>query len=146
MRYSRQRELILDIVRSNAVHPTAEWVYEQARKVMPTIGIATVYRNLNYLADSGRIGRIPSPDGAERYDGRTDCHYHMKCRQCGGLFDLKEKRPEIRSCMERMIENLFCIEASDIQITTAFLEGVCSGCAAGDRVETAVCENKKTEE
>ena len=72
MRYSKQRELILDIVRSNAVHPTAEWVYEHARKVMP-IGIATVYRNLNQLADAGLIRCIPSPDGAERYDGRTDC-------------------------------------------------------------------------
>lgn len=132
MRYSKQRELILDIVRSNAVHPTAEWVYEHARKVMP-IGIATVYRNLNQLADAGLIRCIPSPDGPERYDGRTDCHYHMKCRQCGRLFDLKEKNPESRSCMEELIDDLFSIEAVDLQITTALLEGVCSECAAGNQ-------------
>lgn len=134
MRYSKQRELILEIVRSNAVHPTAEWIYEHARKVMP-IGIATVYRNLNQLADAGLIRCIPSPDGAERYDGRTDRHYHMKCRQCGRLFDLKEKGPESRVCMEKLIDDLFCIEAEDIQISTALLEGVCSECAAENQVK-----------
>lgn len=96
---------------------------------------ATVYRNLNQLADAGLIRCIPSPDGAERYDGRTDCHYHMKCRQCGRLFDLKEKGAESRVCMEKLIDDLFCIEAVDIQISTALLEGVCSECAAENQVK-----------
>ncbi len=63
MRYSKQRSLILDIVRSNPVDPTAEWVYEQARKEMPSIGIATVYRNLNALTEMGAIGKITGVGG-----------------------------------------------------------------------------------
>ena len=85
MRYSKQRELILDIVRSNAVHPTAEWVYEHARKVMP-IGIATVYRNLNQLADWGLIIRMPFH--VERYDADLSPHAHFCCEGCGRVFDL----------------------------------------------------------
>lgn len=61
MKYSRQRNLIFDIVRNTDVHPTPEWVYEQARQVMPSIGVATVYRNLNALAQAGQLKRIVSP-------------------------------------------------------------------------------------
>ena len=58
MNYSKQRELILAIVKNTKVHPTAEWVYQEAKKEMPSIGIATVYRNLNALAERGEFKRI----------------------------------------------------------------------------------------
>ena len=60
MNYSRQRELILNIVKGTKGHPTAEWVYRQAKKDIPTIGIATVYRNLNAMVEMGTLRRIPA--------------------------------------------------------------------------------------
>jgi Fe2+ or Zn2+ uptake regulation protein len=54
-RYSRQREHILKIVQNTDSHPTADWVYEQARAVIPNISLGTVYRNLNLLVEEGLI-------------------------------------------------------------------------------------------
>ena len=65
MKYSRQRNIILDIVKNSYDHPTAETVYKLARKELPSIGIATVYRNLNQLVDSGEVIRISLPGGVE---------------------------------------------------------------------------------
>ena len=47
LRYSKQRTLILKIVRSTHSHPTAYWVYNKAKKIMPKISKGTIYRNLN---------------------------------------------------------------------------------------------------
>ena len=94
MNYSRQRNLILDIVKNTSSHPTAEWIYQEAKKELPSIGIATVYRNLNTLADLGEIRRLSSGDGQDRFDGMADEHFHMKCRCCGGLVDLEPEGEE----------------------------------------------------
>ena len=52
MRNSKQRDLILQLVRSAHTHPTADWVYNEARKQMPNISLGTVYRNLGQLVDN----------------------------------------------------------------------------------------------
>ena len=72
MNYSRQRNLILDIVKNTTSHPTAEWVYQEAKKELPSIGIATVYRNLNTLVELGEVRRLSSGDGQDRFDGMVD--------------------------------------------------------------------------
>ena len=59
MKYSRQRELILETVMENPVHPTADTVYAMVREQEPNISLGTVYRNLNLLAEQGILRRIP---------------------------------------------------------------------------------------
>lgn len=59
MKYSRQRDLIHETVVQSDRHPTADDVYQQVRKKIPTVSLATVYRNLNQLADLHIIrGRV----------------------------------------------------------------------------------------
>ncbi|MEG0018555.1 MAG: transcriptional repressor, partial [Hydrogenoanaerobacterium sp.] len=50
MKYSRQRELVMNAVVNNPVHPTADYVYSHLREENPNISLGTVYRNLNLLA------------------------------------------------------------------------------------------------
>lgn len=87
-RQTRQRELILDIVRSTMDHPTAEWVYRQARRRLPRISLATVYRNLKELADEGAIREMYSGGEPARFDANTGRHYHIRCVSCGRVNDL----------------------------------------------------------
>lgn len=129
MRYSKQRSLILDIVKSNHVHPAAEWVYEQARKEMPTIGIATVYRNLNQLAEAGEIRKLTNIDGVDRYDGCTFSHYHLKCSKCGRLLDLQVRPQADASRVEELLKEIFAVEAEDITVSSTLLEGICKDCS-----------------
>ena len=89
LKYSRQRESILQYLSATHSHPTADMVYMHVKEEFPNISLGTVYRNLNLLADIGEIIKIPTPDGGDRFDGRTDSHYHVICRDCGNVFDLE---------------------------------------------------------
>jgi len=87
-RQTRQREVILGIVRSTMDHPTAEWVHRQARRTIPRISMATVYRNLKELAAEGAIRELRVPGPSARFDGNTGQHYHIRCVRCGRVRDL----------------------------------------------------------
>ena len=47
--YSKQREVILNVLHSTNTHPTVNWIYSEARKTLPNISLGTVYRNLTEL-------------------------------------------------------------------------------------------------
>ena len=53
--YSRQREAILEVLRSTDTHPTASWIYERVREKIPNISLGTVYRNLTVLSENGAL-------------------------------------------------------------------------------------------
>ena len=89
MKYSRQRQLILDTVQSAPVHPTADAVYNAVRVIEPKISLGTVYRNLNQLAEAGILLKIPIPQGSDRFDGRLDTHMHVVCSRCGAVCDIE---------------------------------------------------------
>jgi Fur family transcriptional regulator, peroxide stress response regulator len=85
---SRQKELIYNLVSSTVSHPTADWVYQNARRKMPRISLGTVYRNLNTLAREGRILAIANSRDPVRYDANTTHHSHLKCIGCGLMLDV----------------------------------------------------------
>lgn len=89
LKYSRQRASIREYLAHTYEHPTADMVYLHVRKEFPNISLGTVYRNLNLLADMGEILKITTPNGGDRFDGRTDPHYHITCCRCGKVFDLE---------------------------------------------------------
>ena len=86
MRYSYQREIIKEIVCSTKIHPTADWIFSEAKKRISNISLGTVYRNLKTLEEIGSI-KLIFDDNQIRYDGNTDNHHHLKCIECGILID-----------------------------------------------------------
>jgi len=62
-RNTKQRAVILDILKKGGYHPTAEAIYHEARKVIPNISLGTVYRNLNFL----RAGAGPGDPLGQRF-------------------------------------------------------------------------------
>ncbi len=88
MIYSKQRELLISQLKRYRVHPTADTLYAAVRAENPTISLATVYRNLNQLVDSGQVMRIPVPGQADRFDDKNDGHQHMRCTQCESITDI----------------------------------------------------------
>lgn len=86
-RNTHQRTLVLKILTGNTAHPTADEVYELARKTDPSISKGTVYRNLNLLADMGEIRKLPMPFGPDHYDFNMKYHYHFICRCCKKVVD-----------------------------------------------------------
>jgi len=88
MRYSYQREIIKKIVCSTKSHPTADWIYSEAKKKIHNISLGTVYRNLKTLEEIGSIKLIHDQNKV-KYDGNTKDHHHLKCTVCGILIDVE---------------------------------------------------------
>src|SRR5579859_1541505 len=91
-RRTLQRTLVFEIVASTHSHPTADWIYEEARRRMPRVSLGTVYRNLQVLERDGRIRAIDSWGKSTRYDADLTPHYHFVCDGCGAISDME--RPE----------------------------------------------------
>lgn len=85
-RNSKQRQMILNSVTARCDHPTADQIYLDIRAKDNKISRGTVYRNLAILAENNDIMNVKVP-AADRYDLRTDRHYHIYCVECGKVFD-----------------------------------------------------------
>ena len=86
-RSTKQRETIYQALMS-LYHPTAEEIYEKLRAETPTIGRATVFRNLAVLMEEGRAVKLNFPDEIARYDANIDGHCHLVCRRCSRVTDM----------------------------------------------------------
>lgn len=82
MRMTRQRKIILEELQRMDCHPTADELYDQVRKVLPRISLATVYRNLEVLSESGRILKLELAGSQKRFDWDARNHYHIRCIRC----------------------------------------------------------------
>ena len=86
MRYSKQRELVLQKVEQLCDHPTAEEIFDLAARECPGLSLGTVYRNLNSLVEAGRVRRVSIPGKADRFDHTLGWHSHLLqlLRRCRG--------------------------------------------------------------
>ncbi len=120
-RYSKQRELVLKTVMDNLIHPTAQEIYNMTREKDPTISMGTVYRNLNLLAEQGKILRIKVPGGADRYDGTIAPHNHAVCTRCGMVMDYDYSFDDLNKAL---LENSG-FKCEELNIT---VRGTCKNC------------------
>ena len=122
MKYSRQREAVIECLRNRHDHPTADALFQTLREEDPKISLGTVYRNLGLLVELGEIRKISTGDGCERYDYITEDHYHFICNHCGRIFDLDTKQMEgIHNSVVN--ENIATIDSHELTFY-----GVCKEC------------------
>jgi len=88
-RKSKQRDLILKVVKNTTTHPGADWVYTMVRQEIPNISLGTVYRNLKWLARNGLIREMSGPGGLSQFDGNLMDHCHFRCERCRKLIDIE---------------------------------------------------------
>ncbi len=112
MRYSHQRETIREIISSTNTHPTADWIFHQAKHKISNISLGTVYRNLRQLAEDGAIRTIYDGSVA-RYDWNMNPHDHLKCKICGDITDIQMLSDDIRSDVQKKYK----FEVDDVEMT-----------------------------
>lgn len=82
LRMTSQRQIILEELQRNRQHMTADELYGLVRKQMPRISLATVYRNLEFLSESGMIAKLEVSGRQKCFDGDVAGHDHVSCLQC----------------------------------------------------------------
>ncbi len=103
---SKQRDIILEEVRSVRSHPTADEIYDMVRKRLPNVSLGTVYRNLELLSDVGEILKLDKLGGQKRFDGNIERHYHCQCKTCGRVSDIfPKKQDDLNDAIEKFMNN-----------------------------------------
>ena len=121
MKYSKQRAMVLDYLLNTTARPTAEKVFAALKKKEPALSLATVYRNLNLLADMGVILRI-GEGASDRFDADISPHDHFVCEKCGSMLDMPGK--------SLIGKEDYCKINTDFQIKShsVYFYGVCGKC------------------
>lgn len=122
MKYSKQRESLLELLRSTRSHPSADWLYENLRKDFPNISLGTVYRNLGVLVENGEIIKIRTSFNKEHFDGFTHDHSHFVCRNCNRILDVDIDG--MKSVENQSAEKL----NAEVDAHVLVFYGVCSNC------------------
>jgi Fur family ferric uptake transcriptional regulator len=91
VRITPQREAVLCALYALGGHVTAETVYEAVCKGMPYVGLATVYRNLEFLKEQGVVVATDLGDGRMEWELTVNGpHHHAVCRVCGDVIQLDD--------------------------------------------------------
>ncbi len=122
---TKQRAVILEVVRSDKCHHTAEEIFELARDVLPGISRATVYNNLHALEREGLVRRITGEDASDRYDNSFIPHGHLFCTACRRVTDF-----EVSIFPDELEKILGCgIDSYELKV-----RGLCPECRASSAV------------
>ena len=130
-KHFRKRDAILSCVRSTDVHPSADWVFDQVRKEIPDISLATVYRNLALFKQQGLIASVATVRGVERFDANVNPHVHFICSSCDAVIDLHQI--EVPQSLNGRVEESSGCRVENCQLT---FTGLCRDCRPANQEET----------
>ena len=120
---TKQRQAVLRVIYESEEHLTASEVFEDARRLLPSISFATVYNSLRYLKQEGLIGEVRFGTDVARYDRNLTSHDHALCNNCGKLVDLNLTIPVA------LIEKASALSKFDVESIELTLRGLCPGCS-----------------
>lgn len=124
-RKTRQRDAIMAIMADETDFRSAQQVHAALMAAGQTVGLATVYRNLQTLTEIGELDSLRSEEGETLYRrcAARRHHHHLVCRGCGYTVDIQDDQLEqwIAEISQRY-------QFSDIEhIADVF--GLCANCA-----------------
>lgn len=90
VRMTRQRAAVAEVLDANDEFLSAQQLHETLRARGDTIGLATVYRTLQALAQGGEVDVLRGDDGEAMYRrcARREHHHHLVCRSCGRAVEI----------------------------------------------------------
>ena len=120
LKVTPQRLAILQMIKGDRTHPSAEKIYHEISKRFPGISFATVYNTLARLVELGEIQQLDIDPNKKRFDPYTSLHYHFYCKACGKVYDVDydiSLAPRIKKIAGHQVEA--------IQLN---FKGVCKDC------------------
>ena len=95
-RMTKQRQAVLDELTRVTDFRSAQQIFEDLHSQGHRVGLATVYRSLQGLAEDGRVDTLRSSDGESLYRSCTSNHHHhhLVCRECGFTEEIEQSQIE----------------------------------------------------
>ncbi len=85
-----QRLAIYGHLKDTTSHPCVDHVYRQLRSAYPSLSLATVYKTMESLVETGLATAFNVGEGSFRFDANTSPHSHLICRSCHQVEDLND--------------------------------------------------------
>ena len=95
-RMTKQRQAVLDELTRVSDFRSAQQIFEDLHSQGQRVGLATVYRSLQGLAEEGRVDTLRSSEGEALYRSCTSDHHHhhLVCRECGFTEEIEQSQIE----------------------------------------------------
>ena len=123
-RSTRQKTAIANALNEVDAFLTAQELHDMLRRRGERVGLATVYRGLQSLAEAGKVDTLRTPDGELAYRRCSQGHHHhLVCRDCGRTVEVEG--PAVERWADRMAAAHGFTEVSH----TLEIFGVCGPCA-----------------
>jgi Fur family transcriptional regulator, ferric uptake regulator len=129
-RSTRQGSLVRDQLATGDGFRSAQTVFSELRSKGEIIGLSTVYRHLQALADDGQADTLQTPDGESLYrlcGQNSHHHHHLVCRECGRTVEIEGRAVE-RWAAQTAAEHGFTEVDHTIELV-----GRCAQCTAAGR-------------
>jgi len=125
-RTTRQRVVISEFLAHADDFRTAQQIHEQLRAGGDGVGLATVYRTLQTMAEAGDVDMVRTPDGESAYRrcATPGHHHHLVCRCCGRTEEITAKVVEAWAATIAA-QHGFTDVTHDVE-----LHGLCERCSA----------------
>jgi Fur family peroxide stress response transcriptional regulator len=121
---THQRQLIYQTVMAMPGHPSPEAIYDKVRKRIPSISLATVYKNIHTFLDSGMLREVSLHHGSLRVEANEEAHHHVVCVKCKSIMDLEE------SSMESVLLRDKLPRGFQVKRIAVDVIGVCLSCSS----------------
>jgi Fur family peroxide stress response transcriptional regulator len=121
--HTHQRQVIWETLRSMHGHPSPEAVYDIVRERIPSISLATVYKNIRTFIEHGMLAEVSLHHGSARLETNPEPHHHFVCVQCREIADIPQ------SDIGPVTLKNAAPEAYEIHRYSVEIHGLCQRCA-----------------
>ncbi len=85
---THQRQVLFEVLKNMHGHPSPEEVYARVKRRIPSISLATVYKNIHLFLESGIFREVSLHHGSLRVETNSKPHHHLVCTSCKAIFDI----------------------------------------------------------
>jgi Fur family ferric uptake transcriptional regulator len=125
VRNTRQRTAVSALLREVEGFHSAQELHAMLRDRGERVGLTTVYRTLQGLADSGEVDVMRPPGGEHLYRRCSEGHHHhLVCRSCGRTVEVEG--PTVETWADKVAAKHGYVDVSH----TLEIFGTCPTCAA----------------
>ena len=122
---THQRQVLYEGMQGVSGHPSPEEVYARVKKKIPSISLATVYKNIHLFVESGVLREVSLHHGSQRVEMNVEEHHHLVCSKCKSIADIDEKVLGTLPKRKKLADG-FLVERYAVDVI-----GLCAKCQQG---------------
>jgi len=100
-RNTKQKQIVTLVIQEAERPLTVHEVLAAGQKILPALGLATVYREIGRLCEAGELQTVIIGSDLPRYEMRKHHHHHFKCTECEKVYELEGCSAELKKLVPK---------------------------------------------